>query len=692
MSDTLISAEVRVVDWPALAAEAEQHPERADRLTVSAALLELGVEARSVALAHPGGPETHALVLGGRLDARGLHVGEAQGSDAYVLVAHDEDGARRAFLVDASAPGLDRRGTQLSLDGVEPITALPGWSDEQVLGTSALLQAAATLGSVSTVLEDAAEYVRERGRPWPGRSYARLLHDPHVIRGFGQAQARLQAARAAVAAAVDSRVVGRAESIVSALIARAETADAATAIVAALPDLLGPGAPEQAPLWTAFERIRRNTGRDSAAWRQHAVGQHVLSSGWTDPDRPRSAPDVVPPDGVVRRIVSAADAISVARAYSLAIAEEAGERDRERRHAFAELELLRRTGLLGITVPVEYGGLGAAWATVAEVVRIVGSADGSISQILQPHFGALEAILTAGTEPQRRFFFAQALAGARFGSANGERGTKAAGDITTRLVPTLTGTYRVEGTKFYCTGSLSADWTLVTARDPSGNRCSALVRRDAPGLELVDDWSGIGQRTTASGTTRLHGVEVDELHVLATWRMAEGAHLSGAKANLVHAAVNVGIGFGALAAGREYILTRSRPSKDLGLESVLEDPHLVQRFGLLHGRLQAASGLLARAAAVIDAAALHPTPETNSAATLAVAAAEAYGGDVALQIAGEVFALAGASASRAEVGLDRHWRDVRTHTLHDHAVWKYHQLGDALLTGAQYFGNRRNVI
>ena len=75
-----------------------------------------------------------------------------------------------------------------------------------------------------------------------------------------------------------------------------------------------------------------------------------------------------------------------------------------------------------------------------------------------------------------------------------------------------------------------------------------------------------------------------------------------------------------------------------------------------------------------------------------MAAAEAYGGDVALQIASEVFALAGASASRAEVGLDRHWRDVRTHTLHDHAVWKYHQLGDALLTGAQYFGNRRNVI
>ena len=163
-----------------------------------------------------------------------------------------------------------------------------------------------------------------------------MLHDPHVIRGFGQAQARLQAARAAVAAAVDARVVGRAESIVPALIARAEAADAATAIVAALPDLLGPGAPEQAPLWTAFERIRRNTGRDSAAWRQHAVGQHVLSSGWTDSDRPRSAPDVVPPDGAVRRIVlHQADAISVGHAYSLAIEEEAGERDRERRHGFA---------------------------------------------------------------------------------------------------------------------------------------------------------------------------------------------------------------------------------------------------------------------------------------------------------------------------------------------------------------------
>ncbi|MCW3048290.1 MAG: SfnB family sulfur acquisition oxidoreductase [Solirubrobacterales bacterium] len=648
----------------------------------------------ALALARADGTGAPAEVVDGTLTASGLRVDHLLDPKAYLLVAQREDGTRGAVLLAANARGVQYDGATLAVAGTPVGTAelLPTWSEEWLLGVSALLHGAIALGLAGGLLDDGGAFAREDATPWPGRTYASLIHDPHVIRGFGQRRARLDAARTVLQEAVAALTAERDDAVLAALAAQAEAADATAEIAATLPELLGPAGTDHAPLWVATEAARRHTLRDPIAWRHYAVGQHLLGASWSDPDRTGELPEVAPADGSVRPITGDDEAIAVARAYAAHASLEAGDRDRDRRHAFAELDLLSRTGLLGITVPAAYGGPEAGWATVAEVVRIVGAADGSISQILQPHFAAIEAIHTAGTEAQRRFFFRQALDGARFGSANGERNTKAAGDITTRLVPTLTGTYRVEGTKFYCTGSLSADWVVVTARDPAGSRSSALVHRDAEHLDLADDWSGIGQRTTASGTTRLGGVEVQELHVLAMWRMAEGAHLSGAKANLVHAAVNIGIGFGALAAGRDYILTRSRPSKDLGLESVMEDPHLVQRFGLLHGRLRSAHGLLVRAAEAIDAAAADPSPDAISAATIAVAEAEAYGGDVALQIGSEVFALAGAGASRSEVGLDRFWRDVRTHTLHDHAVWKYHQIGDSLLSGAQYFGNRRNVI
>ncbi|MDW5594271.1 acyl-CoA dehydrogenase family protein [Conexibacter stalactiti] len=650
------------------------------------------------ALAIPVAPPGHAAgepqLLDGQLSGEGLAIPPELPLGTLLVRAQDERGERVALLLDAAAPGVRIADGRVDLAAVPVGDAelLPRWSEERLLGASALLHAAVSVGATIALLEDGARFAATQGQPWAGRTYASLIHDPHVIRGFGHSRAHAHAARAALDRAVEAAEA--ADAVHAALAAQALAADVAVAVGALLPELLGPTAAELEPLWTRLRALRAHTLRDPISWRHYSVGQQLLAADWSEPglDPATPLPPAAPADGSVRTIESDAEAIAVARAYAAAIAPGAGVRDRDRSHGWEELALLGRSGLLGITVPAEYGGLDARQATIAEVVRLVGAADGSISQILQPHFGALEAILTAGTEAQRRFFFRQALSGRRFGNANGERGTKAAGDITTRLVPTLTGSYRVEGTKFYCTGSLSADWIAVTARDPAGNRSSALVQRDAANLELVDDWSGIGQRTTASGTTRLDGVEVQELHVLAQWRMAEGAHVSGAKSNLVHAAVNVGIGFGALAAGREYVLTRSRPSKDLGLESVLEDPHLVQRFGALHAKQQSAHALLLRAAELIGAAIDDPSPAVVSAATLAVAEAEAYGGDVALEVGSEVFALAGASASRSEVGLDRHWRDVRVHTLHDPAVWKFFQAGDALLSGAQYFGNRRNVI
>jgi alkylation response protein AidB-like acyl-CoA dehydrogenase len=68
-------------------------------------------------------------------------------------------------------------------------------------------------------------------------------------------------------------------------------------------------------------------------------------------------------------------------------------------------------------------------------------------------------------------------------------------------------------------------------------------------------------------------------------------------------------------------------------------------------------------------------------ARLAVAAAKAFGGEVALEIATSLFDAGGASATDAKHGLDRRWRNARTHTLHDPDRCRYIHVGNYLLNG-----------
>jgi alkylation response protein AidB-like acyl-CoA dehydrogenase len=89
-------------------------------------------------------------------------------------------------------------------------------------------------------------------------------------------------------------------------------------------------------------------------------------------------------------------------------------------------------GLWGITVPKEYGGAASA-GTLAEVIATIAAADGSIGQIPQNHFYAVEVLRVNGSEAQKRFFFDRVLPGDRFGNALAELGTKTSHDRKTRL-------------------------------------------------------------------------------------------------------------------------------------------------------------------------------------------------------------------------------------------------------------------
>jgi len=376
-------------------------------------------------------------------------------------------------------------------------------------------------------------------------------------------------------------------------------------------------------------------------------------------------------------------AIAAARDYAASVAGGVIERDRAGAVPAAELAALDASGLLAITVPGEHGGPDLPPTVLAEVIRTIAAVDPALAQVPQAHFLYVDVLAVWGTAEQQRRLFADVLAGGRFGNAMAERGGQHAQDLQTRLHATAGGT-RLRGRKYYCTGAIAARWIGVTALDDGGHLVLAFVARDAEGVVIDADWNVMGQRATVSGSAVFDDVAVDP-SLIIPYEYAFGVPQQlGARAQLVHAAIQVGIAGGALADAGEFVRERARPFFEAArggwAERASDDPHTIHRYGRLATRVRAAEALLAAAAATLDEVSRHPRDADAAArGSLAVAQAKAFASEVAAETASDLFALSGASAADERYDLSRHWRNARTHASHDPADWKYHHVGNYLL-------------
>jgi SfnB family sulfur acquisition oxidoreductase len=382
----------------------------------------------------------------------------------------------------------------------------------------------------------------------------------------------------------------------------------------------------------------------------------------------------------VRRIRDDAEAIAVATDVAARIAAGAPARDRERILPYEEMDLISDAGLLAITVPRPYGGPEVRAGTVARVIALLSGADGSIGQIPQNHFFMLEGLRLQGSDAQKRFFYDRILAGERIGNALSERGTRTAQDHATRLTRTPDG-LRLSGTKFYSTGVLFAHWIAAVANDDDGRSVIAFLPRHTPGVTVVDDWMGFGQRVTGSGTTIFEAVEVDPFGLVSMTALFEAPTSMGPFAQIMHAAVEQGIAEAALAETVRYVRAHARPWKESGVARAADDPYIISAIGEVKIRVDAADGLLERAGDFVDRARIQTTAETVAAASVAVAEAKIATTEAALLAGSKLIELGGASATLAQHGFDRYWRNARTHTVHDPVRWKYRVVGDYWLNG-----------
>ncbi|MCU1724454.1 SfnB family sulfur acquisition oxidoreductase [Pseudomonas sp. 5P_5.1_Bac1] len=376
-----------------------------------------------------------------------------------------------------------------------------------------------------------------------------------------------------------------------------------------------------------------------------------------------------------------AEALQAAHELAAVARPQAGKRDQQRKLPWAEVEQFTRSGLGSISIPREYGGPQLSFVTLAEVFRIISAADPALGQIPQNQFGLLQLLRGAANDRQKEVLFGSVVDGWRIGNAGPERGTKNTLELKARITRQGDG-YVISGQKFYSTGALFAHWVAVKALNDEGRTVLAFVRRGTPGLRIVDDWSGFGQRTTASGTVLLNEVPVDAELVVESWRLADTPNIQGSVSQLIQAAIDAGIAEAAVEDAIAFVREKARPWVDAGVERASDDPYVIADIGRLKLELHAAQALLTKAARVLDEVNAAPVDAASAArASIAVAEAKVLTTEISLLASEKLLELSGSRATLAEFNLDRHWRNARVHTLHDPVRWKYHAVGAYHLNG-----------
>ncbi len=375
-----------------------------------------------------------------------------------------------------------------------------------------------------------------------------------------------------------------------------------------------------------------------------------------------------------------------------AIGERAFERELADIAPHDAFALVRESGFGAFRLPRELGGAGASLLDFFDALIRLAAVDPNVAHALRSHFIFVDVRLGPFLRGEQRKWLEQVRAGALFGNATTELGNRNTGGLEadrfqTKLVPDGDG-YRLNGTKFYSTGSLYFDWVSVVAVTSDGEVATATIPVDRPGVELDDDWDGMGQRLTASGTSRFADVFVapDEVSI-----RQPGGHLAGhggALAQLHLTAVVAGILQAATDDAVKLLRNRARTFAHGSSATASDDPLLQHVIGQLATNAFAARSVVLEAARTLDLAAESALvgeggdEDLLEQVKLDCAKAKVAADELAQRSGWLVFDVGGASATRRGLNLDRHWRNARTLASHNPDIYKTRAVGDHLVNGS----------
>jgi alkylation response protein AidB-like acyl-CoA dehydrogenase len=369
-----------------------------------------------------------------------------------------------------------------------------------------------------------------------------------------------------------------------------------------------------------------------------------------------------------------------------AIAQDAKERRKaggEARPYFG-VDLIRKSRIGALRLPVELGGAGVSLRDIFQVVIRLAEADPDVAHILRYHFYQVELLLLDHHSEQNKRLLKKVADGELFGNAFTELSSNNVGTLIFETTLSPDGeNYRLNGTKYFSTGTLYADSVAVLASTPDGKTVSALIPTNREGVVIEDDWDGIGQRLTGSGTTRLNNVLVYKNEVAFVDREKTPFN---SILQLFLQGVITGIIRNVVSDAKDLLLGRARSFTFAAADTPATDPQLLQIIGQLSSSAFAAESIVLAAADAQDKAINGAVDgeidfALSHEASLRAAQAKIVVDELGLQASSLLYEVGGASATRQSTHLDRHWRNIRTISSHNPKVYKARAIGNYIVNG-----------
>jgi len=369
--------------------------------------------------------------------------------------------------------------------------------------------------------------------------------------------------------------------------------------------------------------------------------------------------------------------LQTAKLLAAEFALSAVERDERGGTPKTERDALRHSGLLAVSIPTQYGGLGARWSDTLGIVREFAKVDSSIAHVFGFHHLMLATVRLFSRPDQWQPWFEQTARKNWFWG-------NALNPLDTRTVVKDFGGWReFSGKKSFCSGASDSEMLIASAVDENagGKLLIAAIPSGRSGITLHNDWNNIGQRQTDSGSASFERVRVEESELLLDPGPLSTpfACLRPLIAQLTFTHMFLGIAEGAFEEARTYTLTETRAWHKSSAEDVRQDPYVLHHYGEFWVALQGVRLLVERAAELLDQAwAKGPNLSEHERGQLAIAIATAKVAATrqGLDLCSRLFEVTGARSTHASLRLDRHWRNLRTQTLHDPVDYKLHELGD----------------
>lgn len=373
-------------------------------------------------------------------------------------------------------------------------------------------------------------------------------------------------------------------------------------------------------------------------------------------------------------------ALDIAKELAKQFAQTAAERDKAGGNPKFERDLIRKSGLLSLAIPQQYGGQGADWKTIFQTVQTIAQVDSSLAHVYAFHHLLISTVqLFAQPEQYQQWFEQTAQQHLFWGNTLNPL------DKRTTVQQVSENEFIFHGDKSFCSGSIDSDILLCSGFNDADQLLIAVIPTQREGVSFLGDWNNMGQRQTDSGTSHFEQVKVykDELLLNPGPLSTPYSSLRPLIAQLIFVHLFLGVAEGAFEVARQSIQTQKAWSKSLA-EQAIHDPYIQKHFADFYVQLQSVRLLTEQAVEALQAAwniGEDLTEQQRGQVSIAIATAKIAATNSSLFVTQNIFQVLGARATTAQLNLDRFWRNVRTQTLHDPIDYKYQEVGEWVLTG-----------